>query len=81
MDFPTPAHYGAQTMMPIEYLMIAMTADQFRGYLKGNIIKYVSRADSKNGVEDYQKLIVYSKWLEEFERTGTIVFKMVENGK
>jgi hypothetical protein len=78
MDFPTPTHYSAQTMMPIEYLMITMSAEQFKGYLKGNIIKYVSRADSKNGAEDYQKLIVYSKWLEEFERSGTIVFKVVE---
>lgn len=73
-EFPTPAHYSAQKMMPIEYLMITMSAEQFKGYLKGNIIKYVSRADTKNGLEDYQKLIVYSKWLEEFERTGTIIF-------
>lgn len=74
VEFPTPTHYGVQRIMPIEYLMICMSAEQFKGYLKGNIIKYVSRADSKNGVEDYQKLIVYSKWLEEFERTGTIIF-------
>jgi len=75
MEKPTPEHYGILKMMPIEYLMISMTPEEYKGFLKGNIIKYVIRADEKNGVDDYQKAIVYSKWLEEFVRTGTIKFE------
>jgi len=32
-----------------------MTLEEFRGFLKGNIIKYISRAEHKNGVEDLKK--------------------------
>ena len=35
-----------------------MTPDEFKGYLKGNIMKYVTRYQFKNGVEDLKK----SKW-------------------
>jgi hypothetical protein len=77
MEKLTPDYYKKMRVQPIEYLMIVMSPEQYKGYLKGNIIKYVSRADSKNGLDDYQKAIVYARWLEEFERTGTIVFKGV----
>lgn len=77
MEKATPDHYKSLKIMPIEYLMISMSPEQFKGYLKGNIVKYVIRADMKNGVDDYQKCVVYSNWLEEFERTGTINFKKV----
>jgi hypothetical protein len=47
MDKPTPDHYKVLKMMPIEYLMISTPPEQFNGFLKGNIVKYVIRADMK----------------------------------
>jgi hypothetical protein len=78
MEKETPKYYGDLKMMPIEYLMISMNKDEFKGYLKGNIVKYIIRADNKNGIDDYQKACVYARWLEEFVRTGTIVFSKGE---
>ena len=36
------------------------------GFLKGNIIKYTIRCDSKNGAEDMDKCIDYCKHLKTF---------------
>ena len=36
-----------------------MKPDQFRGYLKGNIIKYLWRYEWKNGLEDLKKAQFY----------------------
>lgn len=58
----TPEHYN-KSIQPIEYMKAIMTPEQFRGFLKGNIIKYISRADNKGGREDYKKAMVYLGWL------------------
>ena len=50
-----PSHYNAGTMETIDVIQGAMTLEEFRGFLKGNIIKYISRAEHKNGVEDLKK--------------------------
>lgn len=43
-------HYKEMSIQPIEYIM----ANNL-GYIEGNIIKYVSRYKSKNGLEDLKK--------------------------
>ena len=43
----------------------ALTPEEYRGFLKGNIIKYISRAEEKGGLADYQKALVYVQWLVE----------------
>lgn len=68
----SPEHYSIQNIQPIEYMIVCLSKDEFKGYLKGNIIKYISRAERKNGDEDYQKAAQFSKWLEEFTTTGSI---------
>ena len=65
-------HYEHQTIQPIMYLQSALTPEEFKGFLKGNIIKYLSRAEQKNGVEDYMKASSYAQWLEEFTKNGKI---------
>jgi hypothetical protein len=40
-----------------------MSSQQFVGFLKGNVMKYVWRFDRKNGVEDLEKAKVYLEWL------------------
>ena len=40
-----------------------MTKEAYRGYLKGNVLKYVWRYEKKNGVEDLEKAQWYLKRL------------------
>lgn len=54
-----PAHYANREIEVIRYIKDNMTPEMFRGYLEGNVIKYVSRYKSKNGVEDLKKAIWY----------------------
>ena len=43
----------------------------FRGFLKGNVMKYVFRYEQKNGVEDLQKARWYlERLIGEVEKEG-----------
>lgn len=42
-----------------------MTAGEFQGYCKGNVLKYVWRYRQKGGAEDLRKAQVYLQWLYE----------------
>ena len=61
----TPKHYDKK-VQPIEYMQSVMTKEEFKGFCKGNVIKYLSRADQKGGINDYRKALVYMDWLETF---------------
>lgn len=58
-----PAHYGGNSMYEtIKVLEAWLTHDQFLGFLRGNAIKYLSRAGKKHGaerVDDQQKAEFY----------------------
>lgn len=55
-----PSHYTANGIECIEAIRASMTADQFCGYLKGNIIKYLWRYELKGKmIEDLQKASFY----------------------
>jgi hypothetical protein len=43
-----------------------MTPDEFRGFLKGNVIKYSMRAGRKEGSDDAGKAMHYMHKLAEF---------------
>ena len=62
-----PNHYTAYDMETIEAIKGQSTPEQFRGYLKGNIMKYLSRYQFKNGIEDLRKAQWYLKALREYE--------------
>lgn len=53
-------HYKAEAIQPWDYI----TSNNL-GYLEGNIIKYVSRYKSKNGVQDLEKAKHYLEKLIE----------------
>lgn len=59
-----PAHYEG-SIECIEAIKSSMSAEAFKGYLKGNIQKYVWRFDRKNGKEDLLKAEWYLKKLIE----------------
>lgn len=50
-----PSHYTGLDIQPWEAMESWMTKDEFIGFLRGNIIKYLARAPHKGGVEDYRK--------------------------
>lgn len=44
-----------------------LTDDEYKGFLKGNVYKYVKRYEFKNGKEDLEKATVYLNKLCDFE--------------
>ena len=56
-----PAHYKVGGIETIDFIQAKLTPEEFRGYLKGNVLKYASRAGHKNNaVEDAGKLAWYA---------------------
>lgn len=64
-DNINPDHYKTGGIETIDYIKAKLTEEEYKGYLKGNIIKYISRAEQKNGVEDYKKAQWYTNRLVE----------------
>ena len=50
-----PAHYGQGNIEAIEYIEDFLTKEEYIGYLRGNIAKYLHRWRYKNGEEDLEK--------------------------
>jgi hypothetical protein len=50
-----PAHYASGTVECIDAIEASMEPRAFKGFLKGNIQKYVWRYETKGGVESLQK--------------------------
>jgi hypothetical protein len=63
-----PSHYKGEIEC-IAAIKASMSQQQFKGYLKGNVMKYLWRYDRKNGLEDLQKADVYLQWLIKEEET------------
>ena len=49
------SHYTDKDIQPWDAMQSWMTEDQYRGYLIGNVIKYIARFQDKGGVLDLQK--------------------------
>ena len=62
-----PSHYNRDSREVIESIKGLCTPEEFRGYLKGNIIKYSARYSDKGGLQDIDKLAKYTQFLKEFE--------------
>jgi hypothetical protein len=49
-------HYTNMTVRPWDAMMSWMTPEEFEGFLRGNVIKYVARAGQKGpALEDLKK--------------------------
>ena len=63
-----PPHYQLEVEgSPLEAIQVieaALTPEEFRGYLKGNCLKYLIRSNQKNGQEDLQKMAFYSEYFK-----------------
>jgi hypothetical protein len=58
-----PDHYNKGSIEAIEAIKASMHPQEYKGYLKGNCLKYLWRYEYKNGVEDLKKAQVYLGWL------------------
>lgn len=60
-----PAHYSLnhKGIEAIQAIEAALTPEEFRGFLKGNILKYTWREKYKNGLEDNKKAVWYANKL------------------
>lgn len=59
-----PPHYNAGGAVEcIDAIEASLSASSYRGYLKGNIMKYLWRYELKNGLEDLKKADWYLKEL------------------
>ena len=50
-----PEHYRQGEIECIDAIQAALTPDEFRGYCKGNILKYVWRERHKGSLESLKK--------------------------
>jgi hypothetical protein len=50
-----PPHYNQSEIECIDAIRAALTPEEFRGYIKGNVIKYMWREQKKNKDEDLGK--------------------------
>lgn len=51
----SPPHYNDGGIECIEAIEASMSEEAFRGYLKGNMLKYLWRYEHKGGKEDLDK--------------------------
>lgn len=65
----SPDHYKLRGLdiEAIDVIRGALTEDEFRGFCKGNVLKYTIREGHKNGDEDLKKAKKYLEFLEEDE--------------
>ena len=54
-DAINPQHYQRGGVECIDAIEASMTEEAFKGFLKGNCIKYLYRYENKNGAEDLKK--------------------------
>jgi len=60
-------HYRDKTIQPWDAMQAWMTPEQFKGFLWGNVIKYIARWQDKGGIEDLRKARHYMDKLIEVQ--------------
>lgn len=58
----SPEHYKQGGLEVITILRKKLSAEEFKGFCKGNVLKYLFRAERKNGIEDLKKAQIYLNW-------------------
>ncbi|AZV43579.1 gp62 protein [Peribacillus asahii] len=54
-----PSHYKSGGIETLDYIKAKTKPEAFQGFLVGNVIKYISRYEHKNGLEDLKKAKFY----------------------
>lgn len=63
-----PSHYELEGLEPYQSIdvinsILKSVKDPVRAFSVGNALKYLIRAEKKNGLEDYKKAKVYLDWI------------------
>lgn len=58
-----PNHYTNGSIECIDAIRAALTQEEFRGFIKGNMMKYIWRERLKNSDQDLLKAVQYLKFL------------------
>ena len=61
------SNYKDMQMQPWHVMEAVLTPEEFKGFLKGNIIKYSMRAGRKDGTDDAGKARHYAQKLQEVQ--------------
>lgn len=48
-------HYKSKAIQPWDAMEAWMSQDQFNGFLRGNVVKYLARCEDKDGIQDLKK--------------------------
>lgn len=64
-NIKSPNHYKLDglNIESIDIIKARLGKDGYKAFCVGNVIKYILRADKKNGLEDYKKAGQYLKWI------------------
>lgn len=58
-DVNHPPHYTQGGIETLDFIKAKLTPEEYTGYLKGNIVKYLSRSNLKGGLKDLKKAQFY----------------------
>lgn len=63
-NIESPKHYKLEglNVESIEVIKSVLGQERFKAFCKGNTMKYLIRAEKKNGLEDYKKAQTYLNW-------------------
>lgn len=78
---PDYYHNGTDGADVIEMIYRTFPFEHFRGFMKGNIIKYVTRYERKNGPEDLVKAHTYLDRLRDYEERHAAAKRLDEQGE
>jgi hypothetical protein len=67
-----PTHYHKYQMDTLGFLEKGFAPEVLKGFLIGNVIKYIQRFEHKNGLEDIEKAANYLNILLEKKKEGTL---------
>ena len=68
-----PTHYADRKYQTILVLQDTLSQEEFSGFLKGNAMKYLSRAGKKDEtLQELNKAKVYLQWAIELEEHGEL---------
>ena len=60
-----PDHYNQGSIECIEAIRAALTPEEFKGFCKGNVLKYIWRERQKGGKNSIDKASWYLNYLNE----------------
>lgn len=64
-----PSHYYKNEIDVIEFAKMQFSKDELKGFFRINALKYITRYDRKNGMEDLEKAKYYIDKLIDFRKS------------